>query len=155
MVPGTYTQVYIHLVFAVKYRQSLLHKSFRQEVFSYMGGIFSKLGHIPLIVNGVEDHVHSLYIMSPNVSIAETAREVKRASAMFIKDNYIKSRFQWQRGYGAFSYSQSQLDRIIHYIETQEEHHRKKTFREEYIGFLKAYQIEYKEEFLFDFLDKQ
>ncbi len=154
MVPGTFTQVYIHLIFAVKYRQNLLHKSFRQEVFSYMGGIFSKLGHIPLIVNGVEDHVHSLYIMSPNISISETVREVKRASAIFINENFIKSQFQWQRGYGAFSYSQSQLERIIYYIENQEEHHRRKTFREEYIDFLKAYQIEFKEEFLFEFWDK-
>ena len=153
MVSGTYSQIYIHLVFAVKYRQSMLHKTFRREVFKYMAGILSNQKHIPLIINGVEDHVHALFIMTPKKSISDTVRELKRASSIFINENFVKNKFQWQRGYGAFSYSQSTLNRIIEYIKNQEQHHKKTTFRQEYIDFLKSYQIEFEEEFLFDFLD--
>ena len=154
MKPGSFTQLYVQLVFAVKYRQALLHKNIRERVFKYMSGIISEMKHKSIIVNGISNHVHILIGLNPSLSISDTIHDIKRSSSLFInKEKLCLGKFAWQEGYGAFSYSRSCLDNIYNYILNQEKHHKKKTFREEYIQFLKEYNIEFDERFLFDFLD--
>ncbi len=155
-MPDTYHQVFIQIIFAVKGRQSFLKKEFRQEFFKVMLSLIQKLGHKSIIVNGVADHVHCLVGLNPDKKISELVKDLKTDTNHFLKDkNWVTGKFSWQNGYGVFSYSRSQLDRIYQYIKNQEEHHRKRTFREEYIGFLKKYQIEFKNEYLFEFYDEE
>ena len=150
MKPNTYTQLLIHLVFAVKHRNCLLNKPQQTEVWKYMAGTINSLGHKCLIVNGISNHVHALFGLNPVMSISDIARDLKRSSAIFIKDkNWFRMPFHWQDGYGAFSYSKSQLKDIYAYIENQEEHHRKKTFKEEYLELLNDFGIDYNEKYLF------
>ena len=150
----TYSQIYIQYVFAVKYRQHLLHKSWREELFKYMAGIIREKGQKPIIVNGVEDHVHIFVGLKPAMSISSLIRDVKNNSTNFINDRgLVKGKFSWQEGYGAFSYAQSQISNVFRYIENQEEHHRKRTFMDEYLDFLKKFEIEYDEKYLFDWLE--
>ncbi|MCC7150041.1 MAG: IS200/IS605 family transposase [Saprospiraceae bacterium] len=150
----TYSQIYIQYVFAVKYRQNLLHKSWREELFKYMAGIIREKGQKPIIVNGVEDHVHIFVGLKPAMSISSLIRDVKNNSTNFINDRgLVKGKFSWQEGYGAFSYAQSQISNVFRYIENQEEHHRKRTFKDEYLDFLKKFEIEYDEKYLFDWLE--
>jgi putative transposase len=154
MKPGTYTQLYIQLVFAVKNRNAVLHKNIRSEIFKYMSGIISSMNHKSLIVNGVSDHVHILIGLNPSKSISDTVHDIKRGSSLFINtEKLCDSKFSWQEGYGAFSYSKSHLDRVFTYIQNQEKHHNKSTFQEEYVQFLKKYEVAYNEQFLFDFMD--
>jgi len=153
-MPNTYSQIYIQVVFAVKGRQNLLSKSWREELFKYMSGIISKKGHKSIIVNGVSDHVHILVGLKPAFAISDLVRDVKNNSANFINSkNWIKSKFSWQEGYGAFSYSHSHLDRVYNYVLNQEKHHAKSPFREEYLALLKDFQIEYKDQYLFDWIE--
>ena len=155
-MPDTYHQVYIQLVFAVKGRQSFLKREFRQEFFKVMSSMIQKLGHKSIIVNGVADHVHCLVGLNPDKKISDLVKDLKTSSNHFLKDkNWVPEKFDWQNGYGVFSYSRSHLDRVYSYILNQEDHHRKKTFCEEYIGFLKKYQIEFKNEYLFEFYDEE
>ncbi len=154
MKPGTFTQLYTHLVFAVKYRESLLHKNIRPDVFKYMSGILTNMKHKSIIINGMPDHVHILYGMNPNVSVSDTVHDIKRSSSLWIKDKKIfKGAFAWQEGYGSFSYSRSQLNNIYKYIEDQEQHHKAKTFKEEYMEILKKFEVEYEEKYLFEFFE--
>lgn len=154
MKPGRFTQLYIQLVIAVKHRNNLLIKEIRPQVFSYIGGIIKDLGHKTIIVNGVSDHVHIFLGLNPNVSISDTVHDIKRSSSIFIKDNKLSNfKFNWQDGYGAFSYSKSHIDNVYKYIQNQEQHHKKEKFRTEYIKFLQKFDIEYDEKYLFDFFD--
>lgn len=154
MKPGTFTQLYIHLVFAVKYREALLTKKIRGRIFEYMSGIITDLNHKSIIVNGVSDHVHILLGLNPSKSISDTIHDIKRSSSLFINEQKLcKGNFAWQEGYGGFSYSRSQLNSVYNYILNQEKHHQKKTFKEEYIKMLKSFEIEYNEKYLFDFFD--
>jgi REP element-mobilizing transposase RayT len=151
---GTYSQIYIQYVFAVKGRENLLHKSWREEVFKYMSGIITAKNQKSIIVNGVEDHVHVFVGLKPSMNISDLIRDIKNNSSNFINDNnFLKQKFLWQEGYGAFSYSYSAVTNVYNYILNQEEHHRKKTFKEEYLEFLKDFEVEYDEKYLFDFLD--
>ncbi len=151
---GTFSQIYIQSVFAVKGRQNLLQKPWRKEVFKYMSGIIKNKGQKPIIVNGVEDHVHVFIGLKPSASISSLVRDIKNNTSKFINEqNWLGGKFAWQEGYGAFSYSHSQIDAVYKYILNQEEHHRRKSFREEYLSFLKKFQISYDEQFLFDWLD--
>ena len=146
---NSYTQLYIQIIFAVKYREALLKKEWRKELFQYITAIVQNHRHKMMIINGVEDHVHMFVSMNPSQSVSELVREVKRSSAVWLKENkYKKSRFQWQKGYGAFSYSQSQTERVINYIKKQEEHHKKISLQEEYKDFLKSYEVSFRDEFL-------
>ena len=155
MKPGSYTQLYVHLVFAVKNRDAVLSKNIRPRVFEYMSGIITGMKHKSVCVNGVSDHVHLLIGINPSKSISDTVHDIKRSTTLFINTEKIcAARFAWQEGYGGFTYSRSQLDNVYNYILNQEKHHSKLTFREEYIGFLKKFEIEYNEQFLFDFLDE-
>lgn len=154
MKPGTYTQLYVQLVFAVKNREALLHKTIQKRVFEYISGIVTEMNHKSIIVNGVSNHVHILIGLNPSKSISDTVHDIKRSSSLFInKSNLCNGKFEWQEGYGGFTYSRSHLNNVYKYIENQEEHHKKTTFREEYLNFLKKFEIGYDERFLFDFLD--
>ncbi len=131
---GTYSQIYIQYVFAVKGRQNLLQKSWREDVFKYIAGIIKAKDQKPIIVNGVTDHVHVFVGLKPSMGISDLVRDIKNNSSKFINEQgWIKGKFSWQEGYGAFSYSHSQIDNVFQYILNQEEHHRKKTFRKEYL----------------------
>lgn len=154
MKAGAYTQLYTHLIFAVKYRERLLLKDFRGEIFSYISGIITNRRHKSIIVNGVTDHVHILIGLNPNDKISDLVACIKRDSSRFINEKrFVLGKFHWQDGYGAFSYSKSQLDKVYTYVANQEDHHKRRTFREEYVGLLKKFQIEFDNRFLFDFFD--
>jgi putative transposase len=152
--PGTYSQIYIHYVFAVKGRECLLHKSWRDEVFKIISNIIKEQGQKPIIVNGHDDHVHVFVGIRPTMRISDLIRDVKNQSSNFINTKrLIRGNFSWQKGYGAFSCSHSQMNRVYQYILNQEEHHRKKSFQDEYRDFLKKHEIEFNPEFVFDFYD--
>ena len=152
MKPGTFTQLYVQLVFAVKSREAPLHDKIRNRVFEYMSGIISEMKHKSIIVNGVSNHVHILIGLNPSKSVSDTVHDIKRSSTLFInKEKLYFDKFAWQEGYGGFTYSRSQLDDVYKYILKQEQHHKKISFKEEYIQFLKRFEIEYDEKFLFDF----
>jgi len=154
MKPGVFTQLYIHIVFSPKYRERLLIKEIRSRVFSYISGIISNRGHKSMIVNGMPDHVHILIGQNPDDKISDLVRAIKKDSSVFINDNnLLRGKFHWQDGYGAFSYSRSQLDSIYNYIANQELHHKKRTFREEYKELLKKFSISCEEKYLFEFFD--
>ncbi|MFW5663857.1 MAG: IS200/IS605 family transposase [bacterium] len=151
---GTFSQIYIQYVFAVKGRENLLQKPWREDVFKYMSGIIKGKNQKPIIVNGVADHVHVFVGLKPSMNISDLVRDIKNNSTNFINQNkFLRGKFSWQEGYGAFSYSHSQLNEVYQYILRQEEHHRKITFKEEYIYFLNKFEIEYDERYLFDFID--
>ena len=154
MKPGVYTQLLTHLVFAVKYRDRLLKKEIRDEVFSYISGIITNRKHKSLIINGVLDHIHILLGLNPNDKISDLVGTIKKSSSTFINQKgWFLGKFHWQDGYGAFSYGKSQLDSVYKYIANQEIHHKKRTFREEYIDFFNRFEIEYEEQYLFDFFE--
>lgn len=154
MKPGVFTQLYIQLVFSPKYRERLLVKEIREEVFSYISGIITNRRHKSIIINGISDHMHILYGANPDDKISDLVACIKRESSTFINSkNWFRNKFHWQDGYGAFSYARSQLDRVYKYIARQEQHHKKQSFKEEYIDFLKKYEIEYNEKFLFEFFE--
>ena len=153
-MPGTFSQIYIQAVFAVKGRKNLLQKQWRSDVFKYMAGIIKGKGQKSIIVNGVTDHVHVFIGLKPVMSVSELIRDVKNNTSNFINENkLVKGKFSWQEGYGAFSYSHSQINDVYQYILNQEEHHKKKTFKEEYFDFLKKFEIEHDEKYLFDWIE--
>jgi len=154
MKPGTFTQMYVHLVYAVKNRDAVLKKDFRERVFEYMSGIITNLKHKSIIINGTSNHVHILFGLNPSVSVSDTIHDIKRSSSLFINNEKLcPGRFYWQEGYGGFTYSRSQIADVYYYIENQELHHKKRTFREEYIDILTKNEIEFDQQFLFDFWD--
>jgi putative transposase len=151
---GTYTQIYIQVVFAVKGRASLIHPDWKSELFSYISGIIKGKNHKAIIVNGMSDHVHAFIGLRPVAGLSDLVRDIKNNSANFVNDRQLTlERFSWQEGYGAFSYSHSQLESVYNYILNQELHHRKKSFREEYQDFLKKFNIEHKDEYLFEWIE--
>ncbi len=151
---GTFSQIYVQYVFAVSGRQNLLHKEWRTEVFKYISGIIREKNQKPIIVNGVGDHVHAFVGLRPSVNMADLVRDIKNSSTNFInKNKFVKGHFEWQEGYGIFSYSHSHIHDVYQYIANQEEHHYKKSFKEEYIEFLKRFEIEYDEKYLFKWIE--
>jgi len=153
-MPGTYSQIYIQIVFAVKHRDALIHETWEERLYKYITGIVQTKEQKLLAINGMPDHIHILIGMKPSCCLSDLVREIKKSSNEFITENkFCKLAFNWQEGYGAFSYSHSQLDDVITYINNQKEHHKKKTFKEEYTGFLKKFNIEYEERFLFDWIE--
>ena len=154
MKPGTFTQIYVQLVFAVKNRDAVLSKEIRNYVFKYMSGILTNMKHKSIIVNGTSNHVHILLGLNPFISVSDTVHEIKRSSSLYInKEKLCIGRFNWQEGYGGFSYSRTQIPNIYNYIENQESHHKLKTFQQEYIDYLNTNEMEFEEQFLFDFLE--
>jgi putative transposase len=151
---STYSQIYIQIVFAVKGRQSLIQHSWEEELYKYITGIVQNKGQKMLAINGMPNHVHILISMKPSCNLSDLVREIKKASNSFINEKkFCQFKFEWQEGYGAFSYSHSALDKVINYIANQKEHHRKKSFQEEYVDFLKKFEVEYKEEYLFEWIE--
>ncbi len=151
---NTYTQLYIQLVFVVKGRQSLIQREWKEELYQYITGIVQNNGHKMLRINGMPDHVHIFIGYNPKQSISQLVETIKTDSNHFIKRKKLcRFKFNWQAGYGAFSYSHSQVDRVVKYIINQEAHHQKKTFRKEYLEMLRKFEVEFKEKYLFDFLD--
>ena len=147
----TYSQIYIHIVFAVKGRDNLISGKWKDELYKYITGIITNEGQKLLAINGVPDHVHILIGLKPTVALSNIVRDIKANSSKFINEQrFIARKFEWQQGFGAFSYSHSQIPVIAKYIENQEEHHKRQSFREEYLGFLKLFNIDYKEEFVFE-----
>ena len=147
----TFSQIYIQLVFAVKGRESLILYDCEAEVYKYVSGIIINKDQKLLAINGMPDHIHILIGMKPSCCLATLVREIKKSSNQFInKSKFCGKNFEWQDGYGAFSYSHSSLNHVIPYINNQKEHHRKFTFREEYLRFLNRFQINYDESRLFE-----
>lgn len=148
---GSYSQIYLQYVFAVKGRQNLLQKPWREEVFKYISGIIKGKNQKPIIVNGVSDHVHVFVGLKPAMPIPDLIRDIKNNSSNFINENrWVKGKFSWQEGYGVFSYSHSQIDNVYRYIANQEAHHEIKTFKDEYVDFLVKSGIDYDEKYLFE-----
>lgn len=154
MKPGTFTQIHIQLVFAVRLREHLLKKAIRKEVFSYVSGIVTNIGHKSLIVNGYSDHIHIFLGLNPSKSISDTVSIIKKSSNQFInKNGWFAGKFSWQDGYASFSYSRSQVTNVYNYILNQENHHNSETFRKEFIRALNDEEIIFDEKYLFDFFD--
>ena len=151
-MPQSLAKVLMHIVFSTKSRYPFfVDKNLREEMHAYLGGTCNNLDCPVLTVGGVADHVHILCALSRNLSIAKLVGEIKRGSSKWVKTNgRILTKFAWQNGYGAFSVSQSDVERARKYIATQEEHHRKKTFQDEYRAFLKEYEVEYDERYVWD-----
>ncbi|MGF1671488.1 MAG: IS200/IS605 family transposase [Balneolaceae bacterium] len=147
---NTYTQIHIHSIFAVQNRQSLIQPSWEIELYKYITGIVQNNGHKLLQINGMPDHVHLLIGMRPVQSLSELMQQVKQDSSKWINEKRLAAgRFSWQEGFGAFSHSKSQVQTVITYIQNQKEHHKKKSFREEYLEFLEKWEVEYDERYIF------
>jgi len=150
---NTYTQLHVQLVFAVKGRASLVRKSWKDELYKYITGIVQNHHHKMLQINGMPDHIHIFIGYDPKQTIPDLVETIKTDSNHFIKrQGFCPQKFNWQEGYGAFSYARSQVDAVVKYVANQERHHQKKTFQEEYLMMLQKFEVEYKEEYLFDFL---
>lgn len=154
-MPNTYSQIYIQIVFAVSGRENLIPQQHRQELHKYITGIVNNRAQKLLSVFAMPDHVHIFVSMQPNISISDLVRDIKSASSKFIsKNKWVRRKFAWQEGFGAFSYSRSHIDTVINYINNQEQHHKKKTFEEEYVEFLKKFEIDYKPKYLFEWYNE-
>ena len=148
---NTYTQLYVHVVFAVKGRQNLLRKEIRDDIVKYMAGIIKNKGQKPIKINGMSDHFHLLIGIKPDIAISDLVRDIKANSSKYINSNkLVLGRFEWQSGFGAFSCSHSKLRTVINYIENQEKHHSKQSFNDEFIEFLNKNNMDYKPEYLFE-----
>ena len=148
---NTYTQLYFHIVFAVKGRSNYISEQWKDELYKYISGIIANKDQKLMIVNGVPNHIHLLIGTKPNCNLSDLIRDIKANSSKWINEKkFTNFHFEWQTGFGAFTVSQSVVPNVIEYIKNQEEHHRKKTFKEEYVEFLKAYQIDFKDEYIFD-----
>lgn len=153
-MPNTYSQIYIQIVFAVKGRENLISKIHREELHKYITGIVQNRGQKMLSIFCMPDHVHLLVGIKPSITISDLVRDIKAGSSNFInQQHWVKGKFNWQEGFGAFSYSKSQIDCVIKYILSQEEHHKKTTFREEYFDFLEKFEIDYDEKYVFEWIE--
>jgi REP element-mobilizing transposase RayT len=153
---SAYSQILIQLVFAVKGRQSLIRPEWEDRLYRYITGIVQGQGQKLLAINGMPDHIHILIGMKPSCCLADLVREIKKASSAFVKEEKLsRFPFYWQEGYGAFSYSKSQLDIVVKYILNQKDHHRNRSFREEYITFLEEFGIDYDSRYLFEWLEER
>lgn len=154
ILANTFSQIYIQTVFAVSNRQSLIKTEFKEDLYKYITGIVINQGQKLISINGVLDHVHILLGLKPAMALADLVREIKADSSNFInKERFVHGRFSWQEGYGAFSYGHSQLNSIIRYIQNQERHHSRRTFRTEYLTLLKKFDIAFEEKYVFEFIE--
>jgi putative transposase len=152
-MPNTYSQLYIQIVFAVKGRKAFIKESFREELQMYISGIVAEKKQKLMAIYCMPDHTHIFVSMKPNLTISDLVRDIKSNSTIFLKDKNIAKEFSWQEGFGAFSYSKSQSKNVIDYVLNQPEHHKKKSFKDEYVDFLEKFDIEYDEKYLFEFYD--
>ncbi|MEM0518396.1 MULTISPECIES: IS200/IS605 family transposase [Aequorivita] len=146
---NTYTQIHIQVIFAVQNRQSLIKPQWKDELYKYITGIVQSYNHKVLQINGMPDHIHILFGMRPTQSISDLMKKLKQDSSKWINNKgFVNGKFSWQEGYGAFSYSRSHVPKVIKYIANQEEHHKSKTFGEEYLEILKESGIDYDERYI-------
>lgn len=153
-MPGTFSKIYIQIVFAVKGRGNFIENTWNKQLHKYIAGIVKGKEQKSIIVNGMPDHIHAFVGLKPAMSISDLVRDMKNNSSNFINDRkLVKGKFSWQEGYGAFSYSHSHIERVYNYILNQAEHHKKKTFKKEYMEFLKKFEVDYDEKYLFEWYD--
>ena len=153
-IANTFSQIYIQTVFAVDGRLCLIRPEFKEEIYKYITGIVRNNGQKLISINGMSDHVHILIGLKPAMALADLVRDIKADSSNFInKKKWVRGRFSWQEGYGAFSYGHSQLDTIIRYIQNQEQHHRRRSFKDEYLTWLKKFEIPFEEKYVFQFME--
>ena len=151
---NTYSQIYIQTVFAVDGRLSLIRPEIKEELYKYMTGIVRNKKQELIAINGMSDHVHILIGLKPAMALADLVRDIKADSSDFInRKKWVRGSFRWQEGYGAFSYGHSQLDTIIRYIQNQEQHHRGQTFKDEYLTWLKKFEVPFEEKYIFQFIE--
>ena len=154
-MPGTFSQIYVQVVFAVKGRHNLIEKDWRDDLNKYISGIITSKGQKSIIVNGMHDHIHAFIGLKPSMAVADLVRDIKSSSSNFInKSRFVNGKFSWQEGYGVFSYSHSHIKKVYNYILNQEKHHQKKTFKEEYMEFLHKFQVEHDEQYLFEWIEE-
>ena len=150
---GTYSQIYIQIVFAVRGRENLISTDWEDELHKYIAGIIRNKDQKPIIVGGMPDHIHVFIGLKPSMSVSDLTRDIKNNSSNFINaQGYVKGKFSWQEGFGAFSYAKSQVESVYNYILNQKNHHQGKSFKEEYAGFLKEFEIDFNEKYLFDWI---
>jgi REP element-mobilizing transposase RayT len=150
---NTYSQIYIQIIFSVKYWENLIKEEYRDELEKYITGIVKNKNSKLLAIYCNPDHTHVLIGLDPNVSASEIARVIKSSSSKWInQNNWYQGKFKWQNGFGVFSYSRSQIDLVVNYILNQHEHHRNKSFKVEYLEMLKKFEIKYDDEYLFDWI---
>jgi len=148
---STYSQIYLHIIFAVKGRASIISPAWENDLYKFITGIVKNKGQKLLIINGSADHLHLLISLKPSCRISDLVREIKKSSNIYINDNFVPLRsFSWQEGYAVFSYNKSSINTVVSYIKKQKEHHKKITFKDEYKKFLIKFGIDYDERFLFD-----
>ena len=136
-------------------RQSLISGTWKEELFRYISGIVKNGGQKLLAINGVADHIHILLNIQPNIKLSDLVRDIKANSSRWINEKgFVKGKFQWQEGFGAFSYAFSQLDDVIGYIRRQEEHHKVTTFKDEYLAHVRRFNVDYDERYVFDWITK-
>jgi REP element-mobilizing transposase RayT len=151
---NTFSQIYIQTVFAVSNRQSLIKPAFQEELYKYISGIVKNQGQKLISINGVADHVHILIGLKPAMALSDLVREIKSDSTNFINEKkFVRGRFSWQEGYGAFSYGHSQLDTVIRYIQNQEQRHKRSSFKSEYLTLLRKFDIAFEEKYVFEFIE--
>lgn len=149
-MPNTYHQIFIHIIFAVKHRRASIKEQLKPKFLAVIGNLINETGCQTVIVNGMEDHVHCLIKMKPDLSVSEVVKNAKTKSSKWVNESGIlDSRFEWQSGFGAFGYSKNQVPDVISYIQNQEEHHKKMSFVEEYVQFSKKFEVEYDERYIF------
>ena len=147
---NTYTQIYVHIVFSVHERQNMIRKEYKEELHKYIAGIIRNKRQKPIAINSMPDHIHIFIGMLPSIALSDLVRDIKNNSSKFINEKkWLHGKFSWQEGFGAFSYGHSQMEAVVKYIHNQESHHAKKTFKEEYLKFLKVFKVEYNDKYLF------
>lgn len=150
----TFSQIYIQIVFAVQNRKALIDYSWEEQLYKYITGIVTNKGQKLITINGMPDHVHIFIGMKPTCCLSDLVREIKKSSNTYIKDNNLtKAKFNWQEGFGAFSYSHSHIDNVYNYILNQKIRHKKVTFKEEYFEILEKFNVDFKEEYVFEFFE--
>ena len=147
---NTYHQIFLQTVFAVKYRRAIINKEWQGKLFSVIGNLINETNCTTIIVNGVEDHVHCFFSLKPAISVSELMKNVKAKSSKYVNDNKLtKQRFEWQEGFGVFSYSHTSIHAVYNYILNQQAHHKRQNFAEEYLELLETFRIEYDRKYIF------
>lgn len=153
---NTFSQIYIHLVFSVRNKESSISDRWKNELYKYITAIVKNSGQNLIAINGTSNHVHILMRMRPTCCLSDLVRDIKKSTNSFIREQkFTRCNFYWQEGFGAFSCSSSSVDNVIRYIQNQEEHHKKRSFKEEYLDFLKKYEVEYDPKYLPDWLNEE
>jgi len=151
---NTYSQIYLHFVFSIKGRENLIEQKYNVELQKYITGLVQNRKQKLLAINNMPDHVHLLVGFGTTMSIADFVEEIKALSSKFINEKgWVRWKFEWQRGYGVFSYSHSQIDQVVKYIANQQSHHKRKEFREEYLELLNRFEVDYDDCYLFDWIE--